>query len=44
MNLVEGQCAPGEIEWNEAANRKKEMKGERMGDEERRGKREKVKE
>lgn len=31
MNLVEGQCAPGEIEWNEAANRKKEKKGERRG-------------
>lgn len=44
MNLLEGQCASSEIERNEAANRKKEMKGERMGDEERTGKRERVKE
>ena len=38
MNLVDDQGALGEIEQNEAADRKKEKKGERMG----RGKREKV--
>ena len=38
MNLVDDQGALGEIEQNEAADCKKEKKGERMG----RGKREKV--
>ena len=31
MNLVGGQGPPTEIEWNEAVDRKKEKKGERMG-------------
>ena len=31
MNLVDDQGALGEIEQNEAADRKKEKKGERIG-------------
>lgn len=31
MNLGGGQGAPSEIEWNEATDRKKEKKGERIG-------------